>query len=210
MKIIKMSSLGLFGVNAYIAVSDKGNGVLIDAPEGAEKILRRLEEEHIKLKMILLTHGHCDHIASAAEISKATGAEVYIHSGDLKKLSNDRLNLTDYFSLPPAEPVSRAVSIEDGQVISLDEMDFEVLHTPGHTSGSVCYMLGDNMFCGDTLFSGSIGRTDMPDGDGRVMKETLDMLREFDPKTDYRLLPGHGENSSMSVERKSNPYLLGI
>ncbi|MCM1578896.1 MAG: MBL fold metallo-hydrolase [Ruminococcus sp.] len=209
MKIIKMPSMGLFGVNAYIAVSDKGSGVLIDAPEGAEEILDRLRSENVRLKMILLTHGHCDHISSAARIARETGAEIYIHSADLKKLTNDRLNLTEYFSLPPTEPAENALTAEDGQVITLDEMDFEVLHTPGHTSGSVCYILGDNMFCGDTLFSGSIGRTDMPDGDSAVMRDTLDMLREFDPKTDYRLLPGHGDNSTMDTERKSNPFLRG-
>ncbi len=209
MKIIKLSSLGLFGVNAYIAVSDKGNGVLIDAPEGANEILRKLETEKISLKMILLTHGHCDHIASAAQIARQTGAQVYIHSADLKKLINDNLNLIEYFSLPPTEAVEKAETVEDGQVLTLDEMDFEILHTPGHTSGSVCYILNDSMFCGDTLFSGSIGRTDMPDGDSRIMKDTLDMLREFDPKTDYRLLPGHGENSTITTERKSNPFLRG-
>lgn len=208
MKIIKLSSLGLFGVNSYIAVSDKNNAVLIDAPEGAETILKKLDDEMANLKFILLTHGHCDHIASAAEISRRTGAQVYVHSGDMKKLLSDRLNLTEYFSLPPTEPVEDALPVEDGQIITLDDMDFEVLHTPGHTSGSVCYILEDNMFCGDTLFSGSIGRTDMPDGDSGVMRETLDMLREFDPNTDYRLLPGHGENSSMSVERKANPFLV--
>lgn len=207
MNIKKFPSMGMLAVNSYLAISDKGNGVLIDAPEGAVMIMNKLKKENVSLKMILLTHGHFDHIASAAEISRETGAAVYVHPDDLKKLTNDRLNLTEYFSMPPTEPVENALTVEDGLVLTLDDMDFEVLHTPGHTSGSVCYILGDNMFCGDTIFSGSIGRTDMPDGDGRVMRETLDMLREFDVKTDYRLLPGHGENSSMSVERKSNPFL---
>lgn len=207
MNIKKFPSMGMLAVNSYLAISDKGNGVLIDAPQGAVMILNKLKKENVSLKMILLTHGHFDHIASAAEISRETGAAVYVHPDDLKKLTNDRLNLTEFFSMPPTEPVENALTVEDGLVLTLDDMDFEVLHTPGHTSGSVCYILGDNMFCGDTIFSGSIGRTDMPDGDGKVMRETLDMLREFDVKNDYRLLPGHGENSSMSVERKSNPFL---
>ena len=146
-----------FGVNPYIVTAENMDGVLIDAPYGGESIVKTVMEKGIELKMILLTHGHCDHIASAAHIAAATGAKIYIHKFDEDKLRNDRTNLTQYFSLPPIDPVENANTVNDGDVITMDELEFEVLHTPGHTSGSVCYILGDNMFCGDTLFNGSMG-----------------------------------------------------
>ncbi len=206
MEIIKLPPLGSFGVNAYIIISEKKNGVLIDAPDDRGYILKELHRRGINLKKILLTHGHCDHIASCGDIVRETGAGVFIHEGDIKKLSNQNTNLSRYFSLPPVDTVN-GTPIADGQIITQDELDFEVLHTPGHTSGSVCYILGDKMFCGDTLFKNSMGRTDMPDGDDDKMADTLAMLYEFDVKTDYELLPGHGECSKMSTERMNNPYM---
>ncbi len=207
MNITTLPMLSSFGVNSYIITSENNSGVLIDAPYGEEFILNQLSLKGVDLKKILLTHGHCDHIASAAEIARRTGAEIYIHSADLSKLTNNRTNLTEFFSLPPIDPVTDAKTVEDGDIVIQDELEFEVLHTPGHTSGSVCYIIGNNMFCGDTLFKGSIGRTDMPDGNESVMADTLAMLYDFDIKTDYRLYSGHGEGSSMYEERKHNPFM---
>ncbi|MGN0642209.1 MAG: MBL fold metallo-hydrolase [Huintestinicola sp.] len=210
MQLIKLPPLSEFGVNSYIIVSDKGNGVLIDAPYGGSYILNVLKEKDISLKKLLLTHGHCDHIASAAEIIKATGAEVYIHQADSSKLTNGRTNLTEYFHLPPIDPVFDPVIIHDGDIITQDELSFEVLHTPGHTSGSVCYLLGEDMFCGDTLFRGSMGRVDMIDGNYAVMKRSLAMLAEYTGKfSDYNVYSGHGMSSTLSFEKASNPYLKG-
>lgn len=207
MEIIKLPPLSDFGVNSYIITAENMDGVLIDAPYGGEYIVKQVREKNINLKKILLTHGHCDHIASAAYIAHETGAEIYIHSADRDKLKSSKGNLTEYFSLPPVDTVEKAVTVGDGDVITLDELEFEVLSTPGHTSGSVCYILGDNMFCGDTLFKRSMGRTDMFDGNESEMLETLAMLYEFDTDTDYKLFSGHGENSLMSEERKNNPYM---
>lgn len=207
MNIIKLPPLSDFGVNSYIVIAENMNGVLIDAPEDGGYISAQLREKGVHLKKILLTHGHCDHIASAARIAEETGAQVYIHSADHKKLADGRTNLTDYFGLPPVEPAGNVHIVEDGDVITQNELEFEVMNTPGHTSGSVCYMIGDNMFCGDTLFKSGMGRTDMPDGDENVMTQTLIMLYEFDAAHDYKLYPGHGECTSMSEERKTNPYM---
>ncbi|MCI7767134.1 MAG: MBL fold metallo-hydrolase [Oscillospiraceae bacterium] len=207
MEIIKLPPMSNFGVNSYIITAENMNGVLIDAPYGGESIITTLMEKGIELKKILLTHGHCDHIAAAARIAKETGAKIYIHKFDEDKLHNDRTNLTQFFSLPPIDPVENAVTVSDGEVIEQDELEFEVLHTPGHTSGSVCYLLGDNMFSGDTLFNGSMGRTDMVDGNDDVMSDTLKMLYEFDRNTNYTVYPGHGASTSMVEERQHNPYL---
>ena len=210
MKIIKIPLQGMFAVNSYIVISEAGNAVLIDAPEGGEKILSEIEKNGAKLKKILLTHGHCDHIDSLAELAEKTGAEVYIHEFDAPKLTDSKMNLSEFFAMyldAPARHYDKAIPVHDGDVISQDELNFRVMHTPGHTSGCVCYILDDVMFSGDTLFRDSIGRTDMPDGNYSVLAKTLSMLSEIE--TDYRVLPGHNEETTLSREKSHNPFLSG-
>ncbi len=211
MKLISCTPHGVFGTNCYIVISDSGNAAVIDAPCGAEYILKEIEKSGAVLKKILLTHGHCDHIESLAVIAEKTGAEVYIHENDEPKLYDDHLNLSEYFSDYYDEPVLHyrgAHKVKDGDVITLDELKFTVLHTPGHTSGSVCYICGNIMFSGDTLFKMSAGRTDMPDGDTITINRSLKMLDCL--KEDYTVLSGHGAPTTLSEEKKRNPYLKGF
>ena len=210
MKIIKVPPQGMFAVNCYIVISETGNAVIIDAPERADNILSEIEKNGGKLKKILLTHGHCDHIDSLAELAEKTGAEVYIHTMDAPKLTDSRMNLSDFFSgylEKPVDHYDKAVPVSDGDTITQDELTFRVLHTPGHTSGCVCYIIGDVMFSGDTLFKGSIGRTDMPDGNHSVLRKSLDMLAEIEE--DYRVLSGHGDETTLEREKQLNPFLGG-
>ena len=207
---LTIPALGEFGTNCYLVWGADKKGALIDAPCNAEHILSVIDSKGIILEKILLTHGHCDHIAAAAEIADKTGAQVVIHTNDLPKLTDNAANLADFFDMPPVTPVENAVTCEDGDVISIGsgEIEFEVLHTPGHTSGSVCYIADDRMYVGDTIFKGSMGRTDMYDGDEDTLFSTLAMLYEFDVRTDYLLLPGHGEQTYISEERMNNRYLI--
>ncbi len=210
MKIIKLPPVGMFAVNGYIVISDTGNAVLIDAPENAGKILSAIEKNGAVLKKILLTHGHCDHIDSLAEIAEKTDAEVFIHKFDAGKLTDDYGNLSEYFSAyldAPVRHFENANTVSDGDIITQDELEFRVLHTPGHTSGSICYMIEDVMFSGDTLFRGSIGRTDMPDGNYSVLVKTLEMLTDI--PGNYRVLPGHNDETSLDREKANNPFLNG-
>lgn len=213
MKIIKIPPQGVFAVNSYLVISNENNAVLIDAPWGAERLLAEVEKHGAKLNKILLTHGHCDHIESLAEIAEKTGAEVFIHTFDAPKLTDPHLNLSEFFSAyldKNAEPYSHGICVDDGDTIIEDELLFTVVHTPGHTSGSVCYILNDVIFSGDTLFRGSIGRTDMPDGDYKKLAESLRKLEEYNGDyDDYRLLSGHGEDSTLNREKRNNPYLTG-
>lgn len=211
MKTVMLNTGGIFGTNCYIVISDNGNAALIDAPAGGARILDEIKKNGVKLKKILLTHGHCDHIESVAFLAEKTGAEVYIHEADENKLSDDYLNLSEYFSDYYESPVAHfggAHTVSDGDIITLDELEFKVLHTPGHTSGSVCYICGGTMFSGDTLFKMSAGRTDMPDGNSLKLNESLKMLDEMGG--DYALLSGHGERSTLSNERKYNPFMKGF
>lgn len=213
MKIITVPPQGIFAVNCYLVVSEAGNAALIDAPEGAERILAAAAKIGVKIKKILLTHGHCDHIESLAELASATGAEVYIHELDAGKLTDSYTNLSGFFSgylEKPAEPYRGAICLSDGNTVKLDELTFTVLHTPGHTSGSVCYIVEDVLFSGDTLFKNSIGRTDMPDGDQITLFESLKRLEGFrGEREDYRLLSGHGPETTLMREKNNNPFLNG-
>ncbi len=210
MEIRQLKGLGVCGTNCYIIVSDKGDAVLIDAPEGSREILSALGDA--SLKKIILTHGHFDHIFSAGEISEKTGAEVYIHENDLSKLKDGRLNLSLTFGVDNSfKKVENAISFADGDTISIDELDFKILHTPGHTSGSVCIFLCDNIFTGDTLFCKSRGRTDLVDANHNDMVLSLKKLMDYEGEyDDYNIYAGHGFNTTLNSERAENAYLRGF
>ncbi len=210
MNISCYTSRNAFQTNGYMVTTEKGNTVLIDAPLANKRVLDMLEENGTKITKILLTHGHCDHMESAAFLAEKYGAEIYIHELDKPKLNDDYLNLSEYFAnfyLEPVPHVNGAHTVKDGDIIVQDEIELRVLHTPGHTSGSVCYIAGDMMFCGDTLFRESVGRTDMPDGDPAALKKSLELLSGLD--ADYTLFPGHGSPSSLPEEKRNNPYMKG-
>ena len=210
MEIRQISGLGVCATNCYVVISEKGNAVLIDAPEGKEEILSAIG--NATLKKIILTHGHFDHIFSAGEIARETGAEVYIHENDLSKLTDSTLNLSQAFGISDTfEKVEKAISFMEGDIITLDELSFEIIHTPGHTSGSVCIILDDNMFTGDTLFKDSRGRTDLVDASHTDMAMSLRKLRVFKGRyNDYNIYAGHGANTTLNTERENNVYLRGF
>ena len=182
-----------------------GSCVLIDAPDDAEYILEQLGTLGLTLDKILLTHGHFDHIGAVADLVEKTECEVYIHPNDLQKLKEGDAMLGRFFGASGFKPVHNALTFEDGSVITEGDLEFTVLHTPGHTSGSCCFMIEDAIFTGDTLFRRSIGRTDMPDGDYAAMKRSLEKLYYLDGS--YTVYPGHMDNPTLEEERHYNPYL---
>ncbi len=205
MKIIKLFGLSSFAANCYAVASEEGNVALIDAPCNAEKILSELEARGLTLKKILLTHGHFDHIMATGELVRKTNAEVFIHSLDRDKLRSPTLSVAEYFGISGFEPFYGEKAIEDNDKITLDELTFEVIHTPGHTSGGVCYKIGNVIFTGDTLFQMSVGRCDMPDGDWQALNDSLKKLTEI--TGNYTLYPGHGESTELDFEKAYNPYM---
>lgn len=206
MDIIKLRPLSMCDTNSYIVASAAHNAALIDAPADAEYILEQLALRGLTLKKILLTHGHFDHVGAVADLAEETGCEVYIHERDITKLNGENEDeLFGFFRLRGLRPYGGAKPVGDGDVIKLDELEFDVVHTPGHTSGSVCYILDDVMFSGDTLFARSVGRTDMPDGDEAALMRSMKTIRELGGN--LRVLPGHMNETTLDKERSCNPYL---
>lgn len=196
--------LGPLGANCYVIETAPGRCVAIDIGGDHEYLMSLLMKRNLTLRKILLTHGHFDHIGGVEAVRKATGAEVYIHNEDTKMLTSEEYSLHRSMYGEPFTPVSDFTAIFGDCWINDGELEFRVIHTPGHSGGSVCYVCGDVMFSGDTLFRGSVGRTDFPGSDPLAMTRSLRKLWFMDG--DYRVLPGHGEESRLSFEKKINPY----
>ena len=199
--IEKLENLGVFGANCYI-VSSETACVLVDAPCDAEYINSRLGGK--KLDAILLTHGHVDHFSAVSELVKLHGCKVFVASADKPMLESNKLCLADYFHMPFYK-CENAVEIKDGEVLAFGDLEFKVVATPGHTKGSVCYLLGDTLFSGDTLFYNSVGRTDFSGGSFAVLIESIKKLALLGKN--YRVLCGHGQETTLYREFEHNPFL---
>lgn len=204
MEVIKMTG-GPAMTNSYILFNEgEHEAIIIDPSCEAERTLAVLREEGLRLRAILLTHGHFDHIGSAEELRKKTGATLYVHESDDEKLPDPEKNMSTSFGMnittAPADMV-----VGEGDFISEAGMTLYVMHTPGHTKGCVCYLAEDMIFSGDTLFNMSVGRTDFPDGSFDILENSLKKLLEIEG--DPILYPGHGESTSLLFEKANNPFL---
>lgn len=206
MKIYRLP-VGELLANCYIIGTESKNAVAVDPGSDFQKIKKLLDEHNLTLKKILLTHGHYDHIGAVRETAAAYGAEVYIHENDAPMLTSRTKSLADAIGAGRFNEIPEFITLRNGDVISLDEISFEVIHTPGHTEGGVCYKCGNALFTGDTLFKLSMGRTDFPGGNMGEMFKSLQKLAQLEG--DYDVFPGHNETSTLSYERKNNPYLKG-
>ena len=182
--------------NTFLLVTEQKHGILIDAAAEPDTYKKALAEQDATLTHILLTHGHYDHVGAVAALRRETGCKVYLDPADAL---GDALYPLKASDVDEAWPASGSLTI--------DELTFTIYHTPGHTRGSVVLALGKLLFCGDTLFAGSCGRTDMPGGSGIQMQQSLSMLAESDLRNDMQVLPGHGEDSTLGRERLSNPFM---
>lgn len=180
--------LGDIPTNTYIA-DDGRNCVVIDPAENAEYILGLIKEKGLELKAVLLTHGHFDHIGGVDGITEKKKVPVYIHKDDEEMLGDADFNGSLGFGLPPVRINTKAVTVEEGQVIEAGNMKFTVLHTPGHSKGSVCYDTDDGIFTGDTMFDGGYGRTDLHGGSFHELRESL--ARLFKIRKEKPIYPGH-------------------
>ena len=199
--------LGMLPTNVYLGVNEEtGNGFLVNRPIPKDRIFDVMKEIGIKnLQYILLTHGHFDHILGVNGFLKNhPEAKVVIHREDEAFLTDPVLSHTFKHGLTQ-EPIKADIIVEDGDVLAFDDTEFKVVHTPGHTRGSVVYLLDDLMFSGDTLFQLSCGRTDFPESDPAAMGPSLQKLAALEGN--YHVLPGHNAFSELDYERANNPFM---
>lgn len=191
--------------NCYILNGGEGKAVVIDPGSCPEIIEKELERLGVTPEKILLTHGHFDHMSGASRLKEKYGAKVYINQNDECMLSDKPKSgalIAPFFEYVPVECDGY---LKEGDVITLGELELKVIETPGHSKGSVCFIAGDSIFTGDTLFCGSVGRTDLYMGDYRELEESLKRLKEL--SEDYFLYCGHGEDTTLNEERNFNPFL---
>ena len=188
-------TLGLYQTNCYIVYHEGSkNCIIIDPGYAADTILNRTALLGLEIEAILLTHGHFDHVGAVRQIAADTDCKVFLHEKELSlpaAMTDGPLYYTDLYS---AEGT-----------LSVAGLAIKVLHTPGHTPGSVCLLMDDAIFSGDTLFAGSMGRCDFPGSNIFDMRKSLKKL--WNLPGDYRVFPGHAEDTTLEYERKTNPYL---
>ncbi len=198
---IKTFPMGSIGTNCYLVYSET-TAVLIDCDGDPTGLFHFLQEKNLKLSAILLTHGHFDHIGAVAEVKEKFSCPVYAGAEEAPLLADPALNYSCFCGAPVT--VVPDVLLHDGETFTIGSLHFQVIFTPGHTQGSVCYLLEDILFSGDTLFQGSCGRTDLPTGDWQQIRASLQKLSQIPGnKTVY---PGHGPATTLDEERQNNPF----
>mgnify|MGYP004625918223 FL=1 len=192
---IHVLPLGDYQTNCYIVHEENSTDCLIIDPGYEPEIISSyLEEKSLTPEAILLTHCHFDHVGAVKDLAAQYDCKVFLDKKELAMppmLTNGPLYYTDSYA--------------DSDKLTLAGIPIQVLETPGHTPGSVCLIMEDTLFSGDTLFAGSCGRTDLPCGDARAMRDSLRRLAAL--SENYRVCPGHGPSSTLNREKKTNPYL---
>jgi hydroxyacylglutathione hydrolase len=209
--IIDRVAVGPFATNCYIVGSEESKqGIIIDPGDEAGVILGRVADLGLDIKLIVLTHGHIDHVGALKAVKEATGAEMAIHADDAKSLRGLRGLLQSVlvpglsYPLPP--PPERLLA--DGDSIDVSGLHFQVLHTPGHTPGGICLLGEGVVFSGDALFHYGIGRTDLPGGSYHRLVESI-RTRLLVLPDETIVYPGHGPETTIGAERAGNPFLSG-
>ena len=204
--IIKRFIAGRLENNIYLVADEKSSeAVLIDATQDLPEIQKAVKDLGVKVKYILLTHGHFDHILGLNSLKKSLNAPAVICKDDL--VISDNINeFTRLFGLPDSVPPKYDMYIKDGDEILLGSYKIKVIHTPGHTEGGVCYLVDGKLFSGDTLFRGSVGRTDLFGGNfGKLSDSIKSKLFKLDDKTE--VFPGHGDMTTIGFEKKYNEII---
>jgi glyoxylase-like metal-dependent hydrolase (beta-lactamase superfamily II) len=199
---VERLELGPLQTNCWLVSDGAGGPLLVVDPAGDADILIEAVAGRA-VATVILTHGHFDHLAAARELLTTCGGKLMIHLADAAWITTAEGNGAALFgyndSAPPADR-----ELRDEDTVDVGSLSFEVLHTPGHTPGSICLLAGDRLFSGDTLFAGSVGRTDFPRGDARALDRSIARLAAFPDTTVVH--PGHGPDTTIGRERRVNPF----
>ena len=199
--------LGALWTNGYLFWDEGGEAFFIDPGGDAVEVLDFLKEHNLSLKAVLLTHGHLDHIAGVRDLQPLVGDAVYVGRGDARLLLSPSVELQRALRMK-CEPVTSFREVEEGMTLRVGDFEIQVMETPGHTEGGVCYLIkqgGETVLAsGDTLFAQSVGRTDLDGGDQDVLDASLRRLAALPDA--LRVLPGHGPETAIGEERKHNPF----
>lgn len=200
---IKTYIAGPIDANNYLVWDESSNeAVLIDCSDYREDILKDIKSLNLNVKYILLTHGHFDHVMGVNKMAKALNAQVAINQNDIVLLDNIN-EFGMLFGFSEVEPPKYDIKISNDDILKIGDLEIKVIQTPGHTEGGVCYLIENNLFCGDTMFRGTYGRTDLFGGDfKKIIQSIKEVLFKLDDSV--KLYPGHGEISDMGYEKKYN------
>lgn len=205
MKVIRMAA-GIYAANCYIVYSEKTkDGIIVDPGGDSDDILDFINERTINIDYIILTHGHGDHIGGVISLINKLKVPLLIHEEDIDMISDANMNLSNIMPSGPVELKADRL-LKDGDIIKFGDLEAEIIHTPGHTKGGISIKIGDNLITGDTLFQGSIGRTDLIGGDyDTIISSIKEKLLIFPDHT--IVWPGHGAESTVGIEKRNNPFL---
>lgn len=192
MKTYHLTGKAPYFTNCYVMTDNNGNAVMIEASADVNKVQDILDNDRVQLKAILLTHGHADHRETLEQCKEKFGCPVYISAAD-----------SEFFGISDTLPLA------DGEKLTFGQIKIQVISTPGHTPGGCCLVCEDMLFSGDTLFAGTVGRTDLGGGDFDTLMKSLEKLSGA-VKENLKVLPGHNHFSTMELEKENNPYLKNI
>ena len=204
--LIDWRTVGLFSTNSFLIVCQKTKAAaLVDAAGDAEVLLEMIEAHDVTIQYLLQTHAHLDHVAALDQLKKATNAPILLHRDELQLYENVEMQCS-LFGLPPVpSPPPPDRFVVEGEQFKIGELEVKVYETPGHTPGGISFSISRYLFSGDSLFAGSIGRTDLPGGDTNTLMASLQRFLTF--SNDTMVFSGHGPVTTIGQERKFNPFL---